>query len=147
MKTLACGLLLTLFVVSPSYALPVDAIGHIHTLKGTASVTRGAISVPATVGAALSRGDIVRTGNPGAVGIVLTDDTTISLGPNSELSLNEYAFNPNEGRFSLVLRMVKGTFAYLSGLIAKLAPDAAQVFIPDATIAVRGTKLLVRVEE
>jgi len=67
MKTLACGLLLTLLVVSPSYALPVDAIGHIHTLKGTASVTRGTNPLPATVGALLSRGDIVRTGNPGAV--------------------------------------------------------------------------------
>jgi hypothetical protein len=147
MKTLAWGLVLVLLVAFPSYGLSVDAVGHIHTLKGTASVTRGTIILPAAVGAPLSRGDIVRTGNPGSVGIVLTDDTTISLGPNSELSLDEYAFNPKEGRFSLVLRMVKGTFAYLSGLIAKLAPDAAQLAIPEATIAVRGTKVLVHVEE
>jgi len=146
MKIFACGLLLMFLAVSPSYAQPVDAIGHIHTLKGTASVTRGALSLPATVGTPLNRGDLVRTGNPGSVGIVLTDDTTISLGPSSELSLKEYAFNPKEGRFSLVVRMVKGTFAYLSGLVSKLAPDEAQVLIPDATIAVRGTKLLVHVE-
>jgi hypothetical protein len=43
--------------------------------------------------------------------------------------------------------MVKGTFAYISGLIAKLAPDAAQLLIPDATIGIRGTKILVHVEE
>jgi hypothetical protein len=43
--------------------------------------------------------------------------------------------------------MVKGTFVYLSGLIAKLAQDAVQVLIPDAAIGIRGTKLLVHVEE
>jgi hypothetical protein len=147
MKTFAWGLLLTFLAVSPSYALPADEIGHIHTLKGTASVTRGTLSVPATVGAPLYCGDLVRTGESGSVGLVLTDDTTISLGPNSELCLNEYAFNPKEGRFSLVVRMVKGTFVYLSGLIAKLAQDAVQLLIPDATIGIRGTKLLIHVEE
>jgi hypothetical protein len=103
--------------------------------------------VPIAVGTPLQRGDLVRTAKPGAVGIILLDDTTISLGPNSELSLKEYTFAPKEGKFSLVARMVKGTFVYLSGLIGKLSPNAVQLLIPDATIAVRGTKLLIEVQE
>jgi len=47
----------------------------------------------------------------------------------------------------MAARMMKGSFAYLSGLIGKLAPDTVQLAIPDATIAVRGTKLLVEVHE
>jgi hypothetical protein len=43
--------------------------------------------------------------------------------------------------------MAKGTFAYLAGLIGKLAPGSIQLLIPDAIIAVRGTKLLVEVQE
>jgi hypothetical protein len=147
MKTLICCLLLLFVSITPSHALPVEAIGRIHTLKGEATVQRGTLKIPAAVGATLSRGDLVRTGKPGAVGIVLTDDTTISLGPNSELSLKEYAFVPNEGKFSLVVRMAKGSFAYLSGLIGKLAPEAVHLAIPDATIAVRGTKLLIDIQE
>jgi len=45
------------------------------------------------------------------------------------------------------MKMAKGTFSYLSGLIAKLAPDSVKLLIPDATIAVRGTKLLVDVQQ
>ncbi len=43
--------------------------------------------------------------------------------------------------------MIKGTFAYLSGLIGKLSPDTLQLEIPEATIVVRGTKLLIEVRE
>jgi hypothetical protein len=131
----------------PAHALPADAIGRIQTLQGTAVIQRGNVTLPAAVGAPLYRGDLIRTAKPGAAGVVLTDDSTVTLGPNSELSLKEYAFDPKEEKFSLVVRMVKGTFVYLSGLIGKLAPNAVHLVIPDATIAVRGTKLLVDVHE
>lgn len=147
MRNVVCGLLLVLFAISPVSALQTAPIGHIQTTLGTASIIRETESIPAKPGAAIYRGDLVRTAKPGAVGIVLTDDTTISLGPNSELSLRDYTFAPKEGKFSLVARMMKGTFVYLSGLIGKLAPDAVQLIIPDATISVRGTKLLIEVQE
>ena len=77
---------------------------------------------------------------------MLLDDTTISLGSNSALSLSGFDFLPKERKFSLAMRMIKGTFVYVSGQISKLAPDAIHLSIPDATIAVRGTKLLVEIE-
>ena len=148
MKALLTGSTFLLFVaVAPAFALPAETIGHIQTIQGTASIIRDAQTVPVAKGITLYRGDLIRTAQPGAVGIVLTDDTTISLGPNSELSLKEYTFDPKQGKFSLVARMFKGTFVYLSGLIGKLAPNKVQLIIPDATISVRGTKLLVEVHE
>ena len=98
-------------------------------------------------GAALHKGDVVRTGKPGSAGMVLTDDTTISLGSGSEIALNDYVFQPRDGQFALALKMVKGTFAYVTGQIVRLSPASAQVLTPDATIAVRGTKLLIQIEE
>jgi hypothetical protein len=98
------------------------------------------------VGSAIQRGDTIRSGNPGAAGIVFADDTTVTLGSNSEFALTGFAFDPKEEKFSLAMRMIKGTFAYVSGLIGKLAPNSVQLSLPDATIAIRGTKLLVRVE-
>lgn len=147
MKKLAFVWFLLWLTVSPLYALPADSIGHIQTLRGTASIIQGVMITPAAVGTLLYRGDLIRTGKPGAVGIVLTDDTTISLGPDSELNLKDYAFDPKEKKFSLVARLVKGTFVYLSGLIGKLAPDSVQLAIPDAIISIRGTKVLVAVEQ
>lgn len=147
MKIMAYVLSLLFAVATPCLAVSDNAIGHINTLNGSGYIVRGGAVIPAKVGAVLHRADLVRTGKPGSLGVVLTDDTTISLGPNSELSLAEYEFNPREGKFSLVVRMMKGTFAYLSGMIARLAPGNAQIVIPDATIAVRGTKLLIAAEE
>lgn len=147
MKVLAGTLLILLLIATPICASAADKIGHIHTLKGTASIVRGNTTIDAAPGVFLNQGDLVRTGKPGAVSIVMIDDTSVSMGSDSEISLKNYAFDPQAGKFSLVFRMVKGTFTYVSGLIGKLAPDSIQLLIPDAIIAVRGTKLLIEVQE
>ena len=147
MKTTILVLSLILLSISPAAALPPDAIGHIQTLKGTASILRGDKTLPVAIGVTLYSGDTIRTSKADSVGIVLTDDSTFSLGPNSEIVLKDYLFNPKEGKFSLVTRMAKGTFSYLSGIIGKLSPSSIHLELPDATIAVRGTKLLIKVDE
>ncbi len=146
MKSVRVFLLAMLISASAMAEQPAEVIGYVQKVEGSASIQRGGATLPAAAGTALYRGDLIRTGKPGAAGIVLTDDTTISLGSNSEFSLTDYAFEPKEGKFALVVRMIKGTFSYITGQIVKLAPDAAQVRTPDATIAVRGTKLLIQVE-
>lgn len=141
------GPFLALLCAGPASAAETQPIGRIRTLEGTASILHGGASVPAAVGTVIHRGDLVRTGKPGAVGIVLRDETILSLGSGSELAMIDFAFAPKEGKFALVMRMVKGTFSYLAGQMGKLAPGAIQLQLPDATIAVRGTKLLITVEE
>ena len=147
MKTLALVVFLLSVLASPAIAQQTETIGYVREMTGSARIFRGADPLLAAVGVALHKGDLIRTDKPGAVGIVLLDDTTISLGSNSELSLNGFNFSPKEGKFSLIMRMVKGTFVYASGQISKLAPDTIQLSIPDATIAIRGTKLLVEIQE
>jgi hypothetical protein len=147
MKRWFFGMLLALLSVAPARAVEPEPIGRIRTLEGEGSILRDGASLPAALGLTLHRGDVIRTGKPGALGIVLNDETTVSLGSGSELALVDYAFAPKESRFALVLRMAKGTFSYVAGLIGKLAPSTIQVQLPDATIGVRGTKLLITIEE
>ncbi|SFM94861.1 FecR family protein [Formivibrio citricus] len=147
MKTLMRGLFFLMLLSAPAIAEQPEMIGHVRTLQGNASIIRGGVALPAVVGAGVKQGDLIRTDKLGAVGIVLIDDTTISLGSGSELLLSQYNFDPKGGKFSLVMRMVKGTFSFLSGMIGKLAPDSVQLAIPEATIAVRGTKLLVEIKD
>lgn len=147
MRTIILVLSFYLLAISPAMALQPGAIGHIQSIKGSASILRSKNPVTTSVGDSLFRGDTIRTAKDGSVGIIMSDDTTISLGPNSELVLKDYQFNPKESKFAFVMRMAKGTFSYLSGMIGKLSPDSIRLEIPEATIAVRGTKLLIKVEE
>lgn len=145
MRNAICGAAMAGTLLSSPGLCAAEAIGQVHRVQGTATIVRNGAAQPATVGTAVFSDDHVRTGKPGAIGVVLTDDTTISLGSDSELDLGDYAFDPAASRFTQVVRMLKGTFSYISGQIGRLSPESVRLQTPDATIAVRGTKLLVEV--
>ncbi len=89
--------------------------------------------------------DVVET-EAGSVGLTFKDDSRISIGPNSRVQFTDFEFAPTEGRLSMVIDFFRGTLLYVSGVIAKLAPDAVKVRTPVATVAVRGTRFLAEVE-
>ena len=137
-------LILNSAVVSPTTATP--SIATVKNVSGMATVARQGRTIPATIGLEIWENDTLHTGPNGSIGIVFNDDTFLSLGPQSDLVIDEFVFAPRQGKFSIVLRMLKGTAAYLSGLISKLAPDSAHFETPSASIGIRGTKFVVKVE-
>lgn len=140
--------LVVFFLCAPSVFAETSAgIGFVQTLKGSATIQRDGQTLSALPGGEVYLGDLIRTAANSAVGVVLEDDTTISMGPESEFMVTVCEFSPKDGKLALVLRMLKGTFSYISGVIAKLAPESVRMEIPDGTIAVRGTKLLVDIRE
>lgn len=134
-----------LLLAAPCFA-EEGAIGSVHNVAGKVAVVRDGNQIKPEPGLRLKAGDILQTGANGTVGIVLWDDSTAALGASSELQLTEFRFKPAQKDFSLVLRMVKGTFVYVPGRIAKLAPDAVKIETPAGLAAVQGTKLLAKVK-
>jgi len=122
------------------------AIGIVQKVGGTATLVRQEGTLSATIGLEVYQNDTLRTGPDGSIGVLFNDDTMLSLGPESVLIIDEYVFAPGQGKFSLVIRMLKGTAAYLSGLISKLSPESARFKTPTASIGIRGTKFVMRVE-
>ena len=94
----------------------------------------------------MRKGNVMKTGNPGSIGVTLKDNTMLSAGPDSEIALDEYAFTPGDDQLRLALRMVKGTLYYISGVIAKLKPESVDIRTPTGLIGVRGTEFVVRVD-
>jgi hypothetical protein len=123
-----------------------SAAGRIKIASGAAFIVRGGALVPAEPGLAVFEADALRTGADGRVGITLKDDTRVSIGPGSEVRVDRFVFAPAEGRMGLVLKVVRGVMAYVSGRIAKLAPDSIRLETPAAVVGVRGTTLALRVE-
>ncbi len=123
------------------------SVGRVKTVKGSASIVRGQSSLPAGVNERVFQGDTLRTGPDGSLGMMLKDDTSLSLGPNSEVVIDQFLFAPAEGKLSLVTRLLKGTAVYLSGVIARLSPQSVRFETPNASIGIRGTRFLVKVDE
>ncbi len=132
-------------VAAPVVAQERPVAGRIKVSTGSAFIVRDGAQVPATVGTIVYEADGLRTGADGKVGLTLNDDTRLSLGPNSELKLERFMFAPADSGFSLVLKFVKGAATYVSGRIAKLAPDSIRLETPAAIIGVRGTTLAISV--
>lgn len=114
--------------------------------NGAVTVERGFDTLEVAMGFRLMVDDELRTGPDGSVGIVFNDETTMALGPGSRLTIQDYVFAPDRSRFSFVVRLLKGTATYVSGLISKISPDAVKFITPSTSIGVRGTKFLIEVE-
>ncbi|MBS1244190.1 MAG: putative exported protein [Deltaproteobacteria bacterium] len=146
--TVTAALLLTMLclLTVPAPAIAGETIGVVRTASGDATVTRGEKPIPAAPGLKLLVGDTLGTGPDGSLGVILRDDSSLSIGPGSRLVLRSFLFSTSEGTFDLVARITQGTMAYLSGLIGKLAPEKARFETPTATIGIRGTRFAVKVE-
>lgn len=121
-------------------------IGKIKTEKGDVAAIRNAQEISIHIGDRICQNDVIRTGAESSVGIIFEDNTILSMGPKSEIVIDEYVFAPEKGGLSMITRMMKGTASYLSGIIGHLSPESVKFQTPDATIAIRGTRFLVKVE-
>jgi hypothetical protein len=126
-------------------ALPAQAadIGQIKVAKGQVTIERGGQSLPATTGARLQSGDVLKTGADGSVGLTMSDNSLLSAGPNSILSLDRYDFDSttSQGQFDATLQ--KGSLAVISGRIAKQSPESMKVRTPTSILGIRGTEFVV----
>jgi hypothetical protein len=140
-------LTLLLAAATPALAQEQAAAGRIKVVSGAAFIVRGTEAIPARAGELVFAADGLRTGEAGSVGVTLKDDTRLSLGPNSEVRLERYVYAPGTGGLGMVLKFVRGVSAYVSGRLARLAPESIRLETPAAIVGVRGTTLAIRVEE
>ncbi len=135
-----------LLLASISYGAKIESVGFIKSVSGNAFIMSPSSTVPAVPNMKINLGDSVKTGKESSVGLIFEDDTVVSVGQNSEVKIEEFMFNPIDQELSFVMRMVAGTFSFITGQIAKLAPQRVRFETPDATLGVRGTKLLVKID-
>src|SRR5262249_53556258 len=128
--------------VAAQQAVPA---GHVKVATGAAYIVRHNATIPAKPGDAVFPTDTLRTQSNGVIGVTMADDTRVSLGPDSEMRVERYVFAPAEGALGLVLNFVKGVAAYVSGRMAKLAPDSVRLETPAAIVGVRGTTVAIKV--
>ena len=141
---MVCSILL-IFNLCYAGAEPESA-GFIKTVSGDVFLIHSQTPVKAVANMQVVQGDAIQTGANGSAGLIFDDDTVVALGPNSEISVESFLFNPAQKQLSFITRMIHGTFSFITGQIAKLAPKKVILETPDATLGVRGTKLVVKID-
>lgn len=122
-------------------------IGYVKTVTGDATVTTAGKQVKAQPGTPVAQGSTLRTAAKSSLGVTFKDETVMSFGPDTELTVDEYLYAPGQGKLKMGSKLAKGSMNYVSGVIAKLNPEAVSIKTPSGTIGVRGTQFLVKVEE
>ena len=134
------------FLLMVAGAANASVVGEIKILKGAATVERQGQKLPAAVGMKLMQADTVLTGNDGAVGITFADNSLMSAGPNSSLSIDSFRFDSTTHAGEFQSSIKRGTVAVVSGKMVKQSPESMKIRTPSSIMGVRGTEFVVKVD-
>lgn len=153
--SLACGVLVT---AAPARAQPVATpvkptepvaarAGTLKQVEGTVRTLQGtAQPQTATPGDGLTVAQRLQTGADGAASMVLRDGTVLTVGPNSAIEINEFAFDATTQQGHFLLDLFQGSVRVITGILAKVNPDVFKVRTPTSVVGVRGTDFIVETE-
>ncbi|HVE13499.1 MAG TPA: FecR family protein [Elusimicrobiota bacterium] len=139
---------LSLLLAAPAAAQAPSAFGGGLLRIGAAGGVSGKV-VAQEPGAAVGR--VVQSGKPlylndhvttdagGRLQVLLLDETVFTLGPNSDMVLDTFVYDPSTGAGKVAARVTKGVFRFVTGRVAQTDPARMKITLPNGTIGVRGT--------
>ena len=72
--------------------------------------------------------------------ILLLDQSTFTVGEDSEVVMDTFVFDPETNDGKIVASVKQGSLKVISGLISKKNPDSLTVEVPEGTLGSRGTE-------
>lgn len=136
-------------LVSAAVALQPALAAAALTQIGAAAAVRG---MPRAQSQGEPAGRLVESGKPifqndhvatdanSKMQVLLKDETVFTLGPNSDMVLDEFVYDPESPSLNRVTATVtKGVFRFVTGKIAGNQPSSMKVKLPVGTIGIRGT--------
>jgi ferric-dicitrate binding protein FerR (iron transport regulator) len=122
-------------------ACPVNAaveIGNTKVVVRTVTGTLGETVRTLVVMDRVSQNEVIATKADSASQIVFEDSTTLTLGPNAQVTLDKFVYDPNPTKAAFFLTLSEGLMRFITGT---LNHSAYTIKTPNGTIGVRGTIL------
>ena len=120
-------------------------IGDVSELTGNAQVLRDKPYI-AELDFDIQQNDNVETSN-GRIAIKFLDDSTVKLTEHSQLTIDEYIYDPNPSNSKLALNFASGTARFITGQLGRIDKENITIQTPTANIAIRGTDFTATVDE
>jgi hypothetical protein len=129
-----------LFLVFAAAAQAADPVGQPIALQGAVSAQAPSAPVRtlALKGPVFMQ-DAIRTGADAKAQILFADDTVFSQGPNTEVTIDSFVYDPvNTKNNGFKAKVERGVFRTVTGKITDLNPDKFEIKTGRATIGIRG---------
>lgn len=88
------------------------------------------------IGQSIAHRERIQTTSAGSVQLLFLDKTSMTIGPNSDLAIDEYVYDPNTNSGKLAATLSKGVMRFVGGQISHAGN--AQVTTPNAVVGIRG---------
>jgi len=124
----------------------VADIGGVSEVSGYAQIKRGALDNTADLAFSIQSNDEAVTSN-GRMAITFLDDSTVKLTEHSQLTIDEYIYDPDPSKSKMALTFGLGTARFITGKLGKIDRRNISLKTPTADIAIRGTDFTATVDE
>ena len=88
-------------------------------------------------------GDTIISKEKSNAQILFLDQTVLTLGEDTELTIDEFIYDPKSHEGSFISNVKSGTVKFITGQISKQNPDNLEVKVPSGVLGARGTEFIV----
>lgn len=127
-------------------ALNATEIAFVQKVKGDVQAKDDEKTIVVKKADWLEEHMIVTTGDKSGVTMIFKDNSVLVLGSNSILILEKYIFAMKEKSYKFELTLNKGSVSFESGKIGELSAENFIFKTPEATVGIRGTKFMIKVQ-
>lgn len=131
----AAAALLTLMLGAPAFA--ESNVGVTAAVNQDAKGTVGSSVKTISLGDSVVFNQRIQTGGSGLVQVLLADGTTFMVGPNSDLVIDKFVYDPNAGTAQVTASFTKGVLRFIGGQTSK-TENGVTINTPVGTMGIRG---------
>lgn len=127
-------------ILGAALAQAAEPVGQPISLEGAVSAQAPSAAARAlALKGAVFMQDTIRTAADAKTQILFADDTVFSQGPNTDVVIDEFVYDPSAAKNNAFkARVERGVFRTVTGKITDLNPDKFEIKTGRATIAIRG---------
>ncbi len=142
MKKILSTVISLIFLVS-SYSYAEEKLSIEKQLVGIVGAISGTVKTETRelkAGDKIYLNETIYAGAGSGTQILLLDQSTFTVGEDSEVVMDTFVFDPATNDGKIVASVKQGSLKVISGLISKKNPDSLTVEVPEGTLGSRGTE-------
>ena len=125
-----------------------ELVGVASAVHGAVELSYGQEKQSLQSGDQIYLNDRIKTGGEGSVVLLLKDQSSFSLGKNSQFVIDEFIYRPSDPSVStLGTNLITGFARYVSGAVSKANKDGVKMRTPVGTIGIRGSVVTAKVTD